>query len=71
MMKKAFKYFQRASCAKARFHPTGEEGFFHHSIRMGEAVLPPLRRCKRAAVVNTAISHIRLAMTPSLPVCGI
>jgi hypothetical protein len=27
MMKKALKYFQRTSCAKARFHPTGEEGF--------------------------------------------
>jgi hypothetical protein len=26
-MKKASKYFQIASCAKARFHPTGEEIF--------------------------------------------
>ena len=38
--------------------------------RMGQAVLPPLRRCKRDAVVNTAIPLLRLAMTPSLPVCG-
>jgi hypothetical protein len=53
-MKKALKYFQRASCTKARFHPTGVEGFFHHSTRIGPAVLPPLRGCKRAAVVNTA-----------------
>jgi hypothetical protein len=55
MMKKALKYFQRASCTKALFHPTGEEDIFHHSTRMGQAVLPLLRRCKRAAVVNTAI----------------
>jgi hypothetical protein len=28
MMKKVLRYFQRASCAKARFHPIDEEDFF-------------------------------------------
>jgi hypothetical protein len=31
--KKGLKHFQRSSCTKAHFHPTGE-GFFHHSTRM-------------------------------------
>jgi hypothetical protein len=42
MMKKALKYFQRASGAKARFHLTGGEVFFHHSTLNGTGGLTAL-----------------------------
>jgi hypothetical protein len=69
-MKKVLRYFQRASCAKARFHPIDEEDFF---IIQPEWDRRSYRPCGFVSGPQwwTQLSHLRLAMTPSLPVCGI